>query len=116
MTQLNLIFNSMPRDLAEFAFFLVVGFTAGSMGLIWIFHYKLLNFSPTKDLPNWIDNKSLSHIEIIDWTGKSNLDLPPSSLISTTVIKPEISLPVLFINLATQSTVPPVAKRSSTMA
>jgi hypothetical protein len=27
--------NHMPRDLAEFAFFLVVGFTAGSIGLIW---------------------------------------------------------------------------------
>jgi hypothetical protein len=25
----------MPRDLTEFAFFLVVGFTAGSLGLIW---------------------------------------------------------------------------------
>ena len=35
MTQLSLIVNSIPRDLSEFAFFLVVGFTAGSMGLIW---------------------------------------------------------------------------------
>ena len=35
MTQLSLIVNSMPRDLTEFAFFLIVGFTAGSMGLIW---------------------------------------------------------------------------------
>jgi len=34
MTQLSLIVNSMPRDLTEFAFFLAVGFTAGSMGLI----------------------------------------------------------------------------------
>ena len=34
MTQLNLIVNSFPRDLTEFAFFLIVGFTAGSMGLI----------------------------------------------------------------------------------
>ena len=34
MTQINLIVNSVPRDLAEFTFFLVVGFTAGSMGLI----------------------------------------------------------------------------------
>jgi len=34
MTQFSLMLNSMPRDLAEFAFFLVVGFTAGSMGLI----------------------------------------------------------------------------------
>ena len=34
MTHLNLIVNSMPRDLTEFAFFLIVGFTAGSMGLI----------------------------------------------------------------------------------
>ena len=44
MTQFKLIFNSIPRDLSEFAFFLIVGFTAGSMGLIWktIFE-KLLN-------------------------------------------------------------------------
>jgi hypothetical protein len=34
MTQLNLLVNSLPRDLAEFSFFLVVGFTAGSIGLI----------------------------------------------------------------------------------
>ena len=34
MTQLSLIVNSLPRDLAEFSFFLVVGFTAGSIGLI----------------------------------------------------------------------------------
>ena len=33
MTQLNLIVNSLPRDLLEFTFFLV-GFTAGSIGLI----------------------------------------------------------------------------------
>ena len=35
MTQISLIVNLMPRDLAEFAFFVAVGFTAGSMGLIW---------------------------------------------------------------------------------
>ena len=34
MTQINLIVNSLPRDLLEFAFFLVVGFTAGSIGII----------------------------------------------------------------------------------
>ena len=34
MTQLNILFNSLPRDLTEFVFFLIVGFTAGSMGLI----------------------------------------------------------------------------------
>ena len=34
MTQLNLLVNSLPRDLTEFAFFLAVGFTAGSIGLI----------------------------------------------------------------------------------
>ena len=38
MTQLNLLMNSMPRDLTEFVFFLVVGFTAGSIGLIWNFN------------------------------------------------------------------------------
>ena len=42
MTQLSFIVNSMPRDLAEFAFFLVVGFTAGSMGLIWLAQLSLL--------------------------------------------------------------------------
>ena len=34
MTQINLIVNSLHRDLSEFAFFLIVGFTAGSIGLI----------------------------------------------------------------------------------
>ena len=34
MTQLELIVNSLPRDLAEFSFFVVIGFTAGSIGLI----------------------------------------------------------------------------------
>ena len=36
MTQISFIVNSLPRDLTEFAFFLVVGFTAGSIGLIWL--------------------------------------------------------------------------------
>ena len=36
MTRVSLFVNSMPRDLTEFAFFLVVGFTAGSIGLIWL--------------------------------------------------------------------------------
>ena len=40
MTQLNLLVNSMPRDLIEFAFFLIVGFTAGSIGLIWLLFKK----------------------------------------------------------------------------
>ena len=34
MTQLNLFVNSMPRDLAEFVFFMIVGFTAGSFGIV----------------------------------------------------------------------------------
>jgi len=34
MTQIKLIVNSLPRDLLEFSFFLVVGVTAGSLGLI----------------------------------------------------------------------------------
>ena len=34
MTQLNLLVNSLPRDLLEFSFFLAVGFTAGSVGII----------------------------------------------------------------------------------
>ena len=35
MTQLNLMINSLPRDLSEFIFFIIIGFTAGSLGLIW---------------------------------------------------------------------------------
>ena len=34
MTQLNLFVNSMPRDLAEFVFCLLVGVTAGSVGIV----------------------------------------------------------------------------------
>ena len=34
MTQFNLIINSLPRDLLEFTFFIAVGFTAGSIGII----------------------------------------------------------------------------------
>ena len=34
MTQFSLIVNSLPRELCEFAFFLIVGFTAGSVGII----------------------------------------------------------------------------------
>ena len=34
MTQLKIIVNSLPRDLAEFSFFLIIGFAVGSMGLI----------------------------------------------------------------------------------
>ena len=43
MTQLSLLVNSIPRDLSEFAFFLAVGFTAGSMGLIWFVLRGLVN-------------------------------------------------------------------------
>ena len=34
MTQINLALNKLPRDLAEFCFFLIVGTTAGCLGLI----------------------------------------------------------------------------------
>ncbi len=34
MTQISLLINSAPRDLSEFIFFIVIGFTAGSIGLI----------------------------------------------------------------------------------
>ena len=34
MTQINFFVNSLPRDLLEFVFFLAVGFTAGSVGII----------------------------------------------------------------------------------
>ena len=47
MTQLNLFVNSMPRDLTEFLFFLIVGFTAGTLGIVWFNnpHKKYLNTS-----------------------------------------------------------------------
>ena len=35
MTQINLIVNSLPRDLSEFIFFVIVGYTAGTVGIIW---------------------------------------------------------------------------------
>ena len=34
MTHFNIMVNSLPRDLLEFMFFLVVGYTAGSLGII----------------------------------------------------------------------------------
>ncbi len=34
MTQINLALNKLPRDLAEFCFFIAVGTTAGFLGLI----------------------------------------------------------------------------------
>ncbi len=34
MTQINVMSNKLPRDLAEFCFFLIVGTTAGYLGLI----------------------------------------------------------------------------------
>ena len=51
-----------------------------------------------------------------DSIGKSNLDLPSKLLNSTTVKSPKIFLPFLLSNVETQLTVPPVARRSSTMA
>ena len=45
MTHLNFFVNSLPRDFTEFMFFLVVGFTAGSIGIILYFN----SFAP-KDL------------------------------------------------------------------
>ena len=34
MTHIGLMLNFLPRDLVEFIFFLAVGFTAGSIGII----------------------------------------------------------------------------------
>ena len=34
MTQINLLVNLVPRDITEFVFFLIVGYTAGSLGII----------------------------------------------------------------------------------
>ena len=52
---------------------------------------------------------------MIDSAVKLNLDLPLSSNNSTTVIEPYTSLPLFLIRLATQSIVPPVASKSSTI-
>ncbi len=38
MTQINIVLNKLPRELAEFCFFLIVGFTAGYLGIIWTFY------------------------------------------------------------------------------
>ena len=59
MTQLSLIVNSMPRDLTEFVFFLAVGFTAGSMGLIWAEQIFLNNISHNYEWLNKIFFKIL---------------------------------------------------------
>ena len=53
---------------------------------------------------------------IEDSTGKFNLDLPSNLRNSTTVNSPRIFLPFLWSKSETQLTVPPVARRSSTMA
>ena len=34
MTQINLALNKLPRDLAEFCFFIIVGTAAGLLGII----------------------------------------------------------------------------------
>ena len=48
MTHINLIVNSLPRDLLEFVFFLAVGFTAGSIGIIWFTRLNLFFFFKSK--------------------------------------------------------------------
>ena len=107
MTQFKLLFNYMPRDLAEFIFFLIVGFTAGTLGFVW--QWNIDNFQ------NFFWNFLKIYIEMIDSTGKLNLDLPLSSNNSTTVSEPHTSLPLFLIKLAIQSIVPPVASKSSTI-
>ena len=59
MTQLELLVNSLPRELSEFAFFLFVGYTAGFVGLIWLNHYQLKFFLKIGKLQrnNRIDRK-----------------------------------------------------------
>ena len=89
MTQINLIVNSMPRDLTEFVFFLIVGFTAGSMGFIQQINY-LVNLTSKQKI---FFHKT--QIESIVSTGNSNFDLPLNSNNSTTVSKPETSFPFL---------------------
>ncbi len=61
-------------------------------------------------------NTTANDLGIVESTEKSNLDLPFNSINSITVNNPVIFLPFLWINRATQSTVPPVARRSSTIA
>jgi len=63
MTQICLIVNSMPRDLTEFAFFLAVGFTAGSMGLIWLTYKRIINLLITSSLSVVFFS---THFELLD--------------------------------------------------
>ena len=60
-------------------------------------------------------DKYFNQNDIDDSTGKSNLLLPFNATNSTTVNNPEIFFSFLLIKFATQSTVPPVASKSSTI-
>ena len=74
MTQISLIVNSIPRDLTEFAFFLAVGFTAGSIGLIWqikltqiinntyIVIFRITQITKLKELIQQENQISISHL------------------------------------------------------
>ena len=42
MTRFNLVLNKFPRDLLEFCLFLLVGTTAGYLGLIWLINKTFL--------------------------------------------------------------------------
>ena len=59
MTHINLIVNSLPRDLLEFVFFLAVGFTAGSVGLILIYLIRIFLAFDAK--PNFRQDKLFSN-------------------------------------------------------
>ena len=59
MTHINLIVNSLPRDLLEFVFFLAVGFTAGSVGLILIYLIRIFLAFDAK--PNFRQYKLFSN-------------------------------------------------------
>ena len=52
----------------------------------------------------------------MDSIGKSNFDFPSKFIKSTTTKSPDISLSTLLRIFETQSTVPPVANKSSTIA
>ena len=67
----------------------------------------------SKTLHQWRFNFNQNDID--DSTGKSNILLPFNATNSTTVNNPEIFFSFLLIKFATQSTVPPVASKSSTI-
>ena len=76
--RINVALNSIPygsRDLIEFIFFCGVGFTAGSLGLIWASHFLLfqINMILIKVLIEWPTNSANKPIIHKDFLTTLNL-------------------------------------------